>query len=74
MQHHDTAQTVADIASRAQYTGSLLAGVGAFLNEYAAAIGVLIAVVGFLVNWCYRHKIYKLEKAKYAKEGIVEEE
>lgn len=73
MQHHETAQTVADFASKAQYGGSFFAAFFSFINEYAAAIGAMIAIVGFVVNWCYRHKIYKLEKAKFAKEGITEE-
>jgi uncharacterized membrane protein len=74
MQHHETAQTIAEIATKAQYGGSFAATVFWFINQYAAAIGVLIAVLGFVVNWYYKHKAHKLLEAKYAREGIVEEE
>jgi uncharacterized membrane protein len=74
MQHHETAQTVAEIATKAQYGGSAAATVFYFINQYAAAIGVVIAVLGFVVNWYYKHKAHKLIEAKYAKEGIVWEE
>jgi hypothetical protein len=74
MQHQDTAQAIADVANKAQYTGSVIAACFSFINEYAAAIGALVAIVGFCINWWYRHKIFKLEKAKFAKDGITEPE
>lgn len=60
---HETVQQVADVATKAQYGGSAIAGIFYFINEYAAAIGVLIAFFGFLVNWYYRHKAHKLLEA-----------
>jgi uncharacterized membrane protein len=74
MQHHDTAQTIAEIASKAQYGGSAAATVFYFINQYAAAIGVVIAVLGFVVNWYYKHKAHKLLEKEYAKKGIVEDD
>lgn len=74
MQHQDTAQAIADVANKAQYTGSAIAAFFSFINDYAAAIGALVAIVGFCINWWYRHKLFKLEKAKFAKEGVVEAE
>jgi uncharacterized membrane protein len=63
MQHHDTAQTIMDVATKAQYGGSAVAAIFSFLNQYAAGIGVCIAVLGFCVNWYYRHKQDKREEA-----------
>lgn len=72
MQHHETAQTVAEIATKAQYGGSAAATVFYFINQYAAAIGVLIAVLGFCVNWYYKAKAHRLLEKEYAQRGIAE--
>jgi hypothetical protein len=68
------AQTVADLATKTQYTASFLSVALSFVNQNAAALGLLVALCGFLISWYYRHKTFKLEKAKYAKDGIVEAE
>jgi hypothetical protein len=67
MQHHDTAQVIADVANKTQYTASAASVVLSFINEYAAAIGILIAFAGFCVNSYFRYMEYRLKK-KQAKE------
>lgn len=54
-------QLAATVADKAQWGG----GVGAFWgwvtsNNVLGVIGVLIALAGFIVNWYYKHKHYKL--------------
>jgi hypothetical protein len=74
MQHSETAQTIAEVATKVQYSGSVAATVFYFINQYAAAIGVLIAVLGFGVNWYYKAKAHRLLEKEYATRGIVEDE
>lgn len=74
MQHSETAQKIAEAATTAQYGGSAVATVFYFINQYAAAIGVLIAVLGFCVNWYYKAKAHRLLEKEYAQRGIVEDE
>jgi hypothetical protein len=75
MQHSDTVQRITDVANTAQYGG---AGATVFFGITAefwgVIIGAIIGLAGFVVNWYYKHKAHKLLEAKYAKEGIVEEE
>jgi hypothetical protein len=47
-----------------QYIGSSIGVVFSFINQYAAAIGVLIAILGFLVNWYYKHKSFLLRESE----------
>jgi hypothetical protein len=65
MQHHETEQLFAYLANKAQYVGSLVAGIGAFLNEYAAAVGAVVAISGFLINLYYQKKADKYKKAEH---------
>jgi hypothetical protein len=61
----DTAEAIHKAASAATYVGGGTAFIGGLTaNEFAAISGVVIAVAGFVVNWIYKHKHYKLEKQK----------
>jgi hypothetical protein len=52
---------VTRVATGAQYAGSAGALIfGLRANEFAALCGVGIALAGFIVNWVYQHKRYKL--------------
>jgi hypothetical protein len=71
----ETIQTIQEVSTRVQYTGATGAVIfGVALEFWGVIFGLIVGVAGFLVNWYYRHKIFKLEKAKYAKEGITEPE
>jgi len=61
------AHWMGDFSSRAQYAGAAAAGVLSFLNTYAAGIGVIVAILGFLMNWYYKRKSSRLEKEYYQK-------
>jgi len=63
------AGAAAAAASKATYGGSAAAVGGWFLsNEFAVLAGLVIGVVGLVVQWWYRHKEYKLrEKEHYAR-------
>ena len=52
------ASKVGQVAAVGTAGGSFLG----FLNEYAVVIGLIIAFGGFLVNWYYKHKEYKLHE------------
>jgi hypothetical protein len=56
MQHHETAQTVAEIATKAQYGGSFVAAFFSFINQYAAAIGAIIAIAGYITNLIFKKR------------------
>jgi MFS superfamily sulfate permease-like transporter len=59
------AEQASDIATKVQYTG---AGGAAFfgltLNELGVLVGIVIAILGFLVNWYYKHKSFLLREAE----------
>jgi MFS superfamily sulfate permease-like transporter len=59
------AEQASDIATKVQYTG---AGGAAFfgltLNEVGVLVGIVIAILGFLVNWYYKHKSFLLREAE----------
>lgn len=58
-----SAGTAASAASKVTYGGSAAAMGGWFLsNEFAVLMGLVIGVAGFVVNWYYRHKEYKLKE------------
>jgi hypothetical protein len=53
----------ASAASKVTYGGSAAAMGGWFLsNEFAVLMGLVIGIAGFVVNWYYRHKEYKLKE------------
>lgn len=57
------ASTAASAATKVTYGGSAAAMGGWFLsNEFAVLMGLVIGVAGFVVNWYYRHKEYKLKE------------
>jgi ABC-type proline/glycine betaine transport system permease subunit len=79
MQHHDTAQTIAEVATKAQYGGAGAAVIfGLSASELAAIGGLIVALLGMLISnlikWHWERKRFKLEALKYAKEGIVEDD
>ena len=56
------------MADKITTTTTYLASGGAvllsFLNQYAAAIGIMIAVLTFALNWWFQIQKIKIEKAK----------
>ena len=46
------------------YIASCGAVILSFLNQYAAAIGIIIAVLTFGLNWWFQIQKLKVEKAK----------
>jgi|AntAceMinimDraft_16_1070373.scaffolds.fasta_scaffold879875_1 hypothetical protein len=49
--------TVASIASKATYTGAgVTIGGGVMLSEVAVIVGMVMGVLGLLLNWYYRAK------------------
>lgn len=58
-------QVVTTIANKATYGGAI-GGFWGWLtsNNILGLIGVLIALAGFLVNWYYKHKHYKLAEKR----------
>ena len=58
-----SAGAAASAASKVTYGGSAAAMGGWFLsNEFAVLMGLVIGIAGFVVNWYYRHKEYKLKE------------
>lgn len=60
------------------YGGAGASGLGFWLsNEMIGLIGLLIGLAGFLLNWYYKHKHFKLAKleteAKLADRGFYEQ-
>ena len=53
---------LAAAGSKATYTGSGMVLSGwLFSSEFAVLVGIVIGVLGFLVNWYYRHKLTNAE-------------
>ena len=62
---HEAATAVTKAATTAQYAGSAGAVYfGLTANEIAAFGGLGIAVIGFFVNWWYKHQHFKIAKRK----------
>jgi hypothetical protein len=78
----DTAEAIQKVASAAVPTGGVVAMGSGAVNYFGlskdewtlvfAGVGALVAVVGFLVSWYYKHQTYKLALAK-APPGLMEE-
>lgn len=80
MSDHQTAfeAAVAASASKIMYTGGAASGAGFVLsNELIGAIGLVIALAGFVVNWYYRRKDDRRRQhehdAKMAQLGMYEQ-
>lgn len=52
------------------YISSFISVALAFMNQYAAAIGIIIAFATFLINWWFQLQKWKIEKAKLTKEEL----
>jgi len=61
----DRASGVISSVSYATSGGTFMFG-ALTVNEFAAIVGVILATVTAIINWVYKHKMYKLqlEKAK----------
>lgn len=60
--NHATETAIVAASGKAAYTGSAAAlGGWALSNEVLGLMGVLIGLVGLLVNWYYKHKITMIE-------------
>lgn len=64
--HHITAQaievTMAAAGSKATYTGAAVTIGGWVLSsEFAVLFGMVLGVLGLLVNWYYKHKLTMAE-------------
>lgn len=64
--HHLTAQaveaTMAAAGSKATYTGAAVTIGGWVLSsEFAVLFGMVLGVLGLLVNWYYKHKLTMAE-------------
>lgn len=64
----DAANAVATaIASKAMYVGGGTTAVGAFTStDILAYVGTVVAVLGFIVNWYYKHQDAKRKERWYA--------
>lgn len=79
---NDTADAIQKVAAAAVPTGATVAVGSGGVNYFGlskdewtlvfAAVGALVALLGFLVSWYYKHQTYKLALAK-APTGLVEE-
>lgn len=57
------AGAAASAATKATYGSSAAIVGGWFLSsEFAVLMGIVIGVAGFVVNWYYRHKEYRLKE------------
>lgn len=67
-----TIETAAAASSKLSYTagiGAMVIG-GLTLQEWFMAVGALTTLGTFLINWCYKHKNFKLqERVSLAKEA-----
>lgn len=68
---------VAASAPKIMYSGAGASGVGFWLsNEMIGLVGLCIALAGFVLNWHYKHKHFKLAKmeteARLAERGFYE--
>lgn len=78
----DTAEAIQKAASAAMPTGATVAIGSGSVNYFGlskdeltlafAGIGALVALLGFVVNWYYKHKEFKLALAKVPP-GLLEE-
>jgi len=68
------AQTaIAAVANKVTWFGSGGAILGGLSVQEAGVIaGVIIATLGFLVNWFYKHKAHKLKVKWYAENAPTE--
>ncbi len=59
---HAIEATIAATGSKATYTGAGMTIGGWFLSsEFAVLMGMLLGVLGLLVNWYYKHKLTMAE-------------
>lgn len=59
----ETTQQIADVASKASHVGTAGAVIfGLSYSELGMLLGLCVSVLGFLVNWYYRHKEYLLKE------------
>jgi hypothetical protein len=72
---HTVEAAIAAAGSKATYTGSGVVLSGWFFSsEFAVFVGIVIGVLGFLVNWFYKHKLtnteiqFKLEELQLKQE------
>lgn len=62
MTTHTVDAALAAAGSKATYTGSGMVLSGwLFSSEFAVLVGIVIGILGFLVNWYYRHKLTSTE-------------
>ncbi len=68
---HDIASQTLDASlaaagSKATYAGSGMT-LGGWLvsSEFAVLVGIVIGIAGFLVNWFYRHRQDRRERAEH---------
>lgn len=63
------AETISNYATQAQYLGGGTALVfGLSLNEWGVLVGIVIGVLGFIVNVYYKHRAQKMLEQKHAVE------
>lgn len=74
--HHTAEAIVASAASKGMYTGAGITLGGWWTsNEFLGLTGLLIALLGFAVNWVYKHRLTAVEiRAIEAKEAREAEE
>jgi len=60
MEQQELATTLSEVGSKITYGGSFLSVTLGFLNTNAAAIGILIALAGLLMNYHFKRKAYNL--------------
>jgi NADH:ubiquinone oxidoreductase subunit 5 (subunit L)/multisubunit Na+/H+ antiporter MnhA subunit len=60
----DVAHKVAQVGAG----GALVFGLT--LNEFGVVVGIVVGVLGFLVQVYYRHKEFRLKALYYAKHGV----
>ena len=57
-----------EIATKATYSGGATGFLGWIMNsQVLGLIGLCVAIAGFLVNWYYKHKHYKLAEKQLSK-------
>ena len=73
---HTAEAIVASAASKGMYTGAGITLGGWWTsNEFLGLTGLLIALLGFAVNWVYKHRLTSIEiRAIEAKEAREAEE
>lgn len=61
------AEVAESFANKSTYVGGTVAGIGGLTaNEIAAFGGLALAVVGFLLNWWYKHQHLELARKRAA--------